>query len=107
MIEDCQCLGPLLLGFWVAQIGDGFGGDRCGSWRGRAWWRWGWIPMGFVMFLGFCCDSGFLLASPVLLGFYCDTSFFFFFFFFFNMSFCSDGILVGSGHGGGTVVVTR
>ena len=67
--------------------------------------------MGFVMFLGFCCDTGFLLASSVLLGFYCDTRFFFFFFF--NMSFCSDEILVGSGrwcrcgHGGGTVVVTR
>ena len=35
-----------------------------------------------------------------------------FFFFFFNMSFCSSGILVGSGqwwrggHGGGAVVVT-
>ena len=68
--------------------------------------------MGFVMFLGFYCDTGFLLASSVLLGFYCDTMFFFFFL---NMSFCSDGILVGSGwwwrrrcgHGGGTVVVTR
>ena len=65
--------------------------------------------MGFVMCLGFCCDIGFLLASSVLLGFYCDARFFFFF----NMTFCSDRILVGSGqlwrcgHGGGAVVVTR
>ena len=35
------------------------------------------------MFLGFCCEAGFLLASPVLLGFCCDIGFFFFFFFFF------------------------
>ena len=28
LVRDCQCLGPVLLGFWVAQIGDGFGGDR-------------------------------------------------------------------------------
>ena len=48
------------------------------------------------MFLGFCCDTGFLLVSPVLLGFYCDAGFFFFFFFF-NMGFCSNGILVGNG----------
>ena len=33
--------------------------------------------MGFVMFLGFCCDTGF--------------------FFFFNMGFCFGRILVGSG----------
>ena len=58
------------------------------------------------MFLGFCCEAGFLLASPVLLGFYCDASFFFFF----NMGFCSGGILVGSGqwwrggHGGDVVI---
>ena len=32
--------------------------------------------MGFVMFLGFCCDTGF---------------------FFFNMGFCFGRILVGSG----------
>ena len=31
VVEDRQCLGPVLLGFWVAQIGDGFGGDRRGS----------------------------------------------------------------------------
>ena len=35
------------------------------------------------MFLGFCCEAGFLLASPVLLGFCCDAGFFFFF----NMGF--------------------
>ena len=31
VIGDRQCLGLMLLGFWVAQIGDGFGGD----WRGH------------------------------------------------------------------------
>ena len=53
----------MLLGFWVAQIGDGFGGDRCGS-RRSAW------DTARSMFLGFCCEAGFLLASPVLLGFW-------------------------------------
>ena len=49
VIGDSQCLGPVLLGFWVAQIGDGFGGDRRGSRQGHAWWRWEWIPIGFAM----------------------------------------------------------
>ena len=40
-------LGFWVLAFWIAQIGDGFGGDLHGSQRGRAWWRWGWILMGF------------------------------------------------------------
>ena len=31
VIGDRQCLGPMLLDFWVAQIGDGFGGD----WQGH------------------------------------------------------------------------
>ena len=31
VVGDRQCLGLMLLGFWVAQIGDGFGGD----WRGH------------------------------------------------------------------------
>ena len=35
VVGDRQCLGPMLLGFWVAQIGDGFGGDRRGSRRGH------------------------------------------------------------------------
>ena len=30
------------------------------------------------MFLGFCCEVGFLLVSLVLLGFCCDAVFFFF-----------------------------
>ena len=64
----------MLLGFWVAQIGDGFGGDRCRS-RRSTW------DTARSMFLGFCCEAGFLLASPVLLGFCCDIGFFFFFFF--------------------------
>ena len=50
------------------------------------------------MFLGFYCEDGFLLASPVLLGFCCDVGFYFLFFiFYFFMRFCSCGILVGSG----------
>ena len=56
--------------------------------------------MSFAMFLVFCCDVGFLLVSPVLLGFCYDVGFFIFYFiflFFFNMGFCSGGILVGSG----------
>ena len=51
VVEDCQCLGPVLLGFWVAQIGDGFGGDRRGSLRGHGevlLWI-GVDPMGFAM----------------------------------------------------------
>ena len=35
VVGDRQCLCPVLLGFWVAQIGDGFGGDQCGSRRGH------------------------------------------------------------------------
>ena len=81
VVKDHQCLGSMLLGFWVAQISDGFGGDQCGSWRGHAWWRWGWIPMSFAMFLGFYCDAGFLLVSLVLLGFCYDIGFFIFYFF--------------------------
>ena len=38
------------------------------------------------MFLGFCCEVGFLLASSVLLGLCCDAGLVFFFFFF-NMGF--------------------
>ena len=38
VVGDHQCLGPVLLGFWVAQIGDGFGGDRHGSQRGQCFW---------------------------------------------------------------------
>ena len=62
-------LGFWVLAFWIAQIGDWFGGDLHGSQRGHAWWRWGWILMGF---------------SIVTLGF--------FFNFIFNMGFCSGGI---------------
>ena len=36
------------------------------------------------MFLGFCCEAGFLLASPMLLG---SVVTLVFFFFFFNMGF--------------------
>ena len=64
--------------------------------------------MSFAMFLGFCCDAGFLLVSPVLLGFYYDVGFFIFYFIiliFFNMGFCSGGILVGSGDVVGMVEV--
>ena len=35
VVKDCQCLGLVLLGFLVAQIGDGFGGDQRGSQRGH------------------------------------------------------------------------
>ena len=35
VVGDRQCLGSVLLGFWVAQIGDGFGGDRRGSRQGH------------------------------------------------------------------------
>ena len=51
VVEDRQCLGPVLLGFWVAQIGDGFGGDRRGSLQGHGevlLWI-GVDPMGFAM----------------------------------------------------------
>ena len=51
LVRDHQCLGPVLLGFWVAQIGDGFGGDRRGSLRGHGevlLWI-GVDPMGFAM----------------------------------------------------------
>ena len=103
VVKDRQCLGLVLLGFLVAQIGDGLVEINVGhgevmamSWvtarsrRCHAWWRWGWIPMGFVMFLGFCCDTGFfffLIWVFVLVGFWWAVD--------------------SGGHGRGVVVVTR
>ena len=51
LVRDHQCLGPVLLGFWVAQIGDGFGGDQCRSRRGHGFFFF-FFTLGFFVTLG-------------------------------------------------------
>ena len=53
VVEDRQCLGLVLLGFQVAQIGDGLGGDRHGLRQGHGQFLL-WIGVGSM---GFAMDS--------------------------------------------------
>ena len=86
VVKDRQCLGLVLLGFLVAQIGDGFGGDQCGSRRGHG------DVMGHGDVLRGGDGGGF---GWVLLCFWVFVVTLVFFFF--NMGFCFGRILVRSG----------
>ena len=55
LVRDRHCLGLVLLGFWVAQIGDGFGGDWHRSRRGYGFFF-------FFFYARFFCDVGFVMT---------------------------------------------